>query len=94
MASLDKITLNFFTYEGLPIPLEKQLSYQTNYYNDTSPLLRSKKFISLIFRIETYQYATPGLNDIIDRILGSNTQEDELDSEFSDLNVRASNYYQ
>lgn len=95
LASLSKINLQFYTYEGIPIPLEKQLSY-INYNNNdsTSSLIRSKRFISLLFRIETYQYATPGLNDIIDRILGSETtEEDEFDPFFSDNVIKASNYY-
>jgi len=92
LASLDKINLRFFTYEGVPIPLERQLAYNYPGYftNNLSPLLRSKRFISLLFRIECYQYVNVGLNimEQVDKILGI-VEENNDDYEF---NVRAVNY--
>jgi hypothetical protein len=51
MASLDKINLKFYTYEGTPIPLEKVLSYNNCSCNSLSPLIKSRREISLLFRI-------------------------------------------
>jgi hypothetical protein len=90
MASLDKITLEFYTYEGIPIPLEKQLSYKCS-CQGMSSLLRSKRAISILFRAECYQYVNPGLDiiDLIGKILGEDGVGNEDDDSFS---VRASNY--
>ncbi len=83
LASLEKITLNFYTYSGLPIDLEKMLTNQNqnqiqnqaqnqiqnqNQNQVQSPLINSRKNISLIFRAECYQYVNPGLNNIFDVI--------------------------
>jgi len=94
MASLDKINLRFFTYDGTPIPLEKMLSYNNclcagGGMDNLSPLLRSRRFISLLFRIECYQYVPVGLTDIVDKILGGTT---DLDLDDNDFAVRAFNY--
>jgi hypothetical protein len=87
IATLDKITLSFETYEGLKIPLEKMLSYKNRDILDTNPLIRTKNFISLLFRINCYQYVNIGLNDIVDKILGKEENEDE-----DIFTVKASNY--
>lgn len=84
MASLDRLTLKFSTYDGTPIDLEKVLSYSTFTLNPGNPLLNSKKSLSLLFRIECYQYVNLGIHEVIDNIL-----KVDDDSEF---NIRAENY--
>lgn len=89
MASLDKITLSFFTYEGVPIPLERQLSYRCGCRSkNMSPLLRSKRELSLLLRAECYQYVNPGLN-INEKIM---TMLKETEISGNSFAVRASNY--
>ncbi len=90
MASLDKISLKFYTYDGTAIPLERQLSYKCT-CNSLSPLMRSRREISLIFRAECYQYVNTSLDivEMIDKILGiDDTNENNNDS----FMVKASNY--
>jgi hypothetical protein len=89
MASLDKITLKFFTYDGTPIPLERQLSYKCD-CEGLSSLLRSKREISLLLRVECYQYVNTGLDIIeqIDKILGN----EDINNDNNSFMVRASNY--
>lgn len=90
MASLDKINLKFFTYDGIPIPLERMLSFKYC-ENNTNSLLRSRREISLIFRAECYQYVNTGLDliDMIDKILGI---DDTTGNDNDSFTVRASNY--
>lgn len=93
LSSLDKITLSFYTYEGLIIPLEKMLSYNENIITNIDSKLKSKKFISFIFRIECYQYVNIGLIDNVENILGKEIIEEENNSNNSkNFNVKASNY--
>jgi hypothetical protein len=87
IASLDKISLKFNTYEGDAIPLEKMLSLDQKNYNDTSSKIRTSKSISLMFRIECYQYVNVGLIDIVEKILGTEEEEEEYS-----FNIKASNY--
>lgn len=92
LSSLDKITLSFFTYEGMKIPLEKMLSYQ-NYKNTELNLnskLKSKKFISLILKAECYHYVNLGLVNCIENILGNENSEEY--EEKNNFNVKASNF--
>jgi hypothetical protein len=95
MASLDKISLKFYTYEGTPIPLERQLSYKNicscPCSGSTSSLLRSRREISLLFRAECYQYVNTGLDiiEMIDKILGI---DDTTVNNNESFMVRASNY--
>lgn len=95
MASLDKISLKFYTYDGTPIPLERQLSYKNMCLcpcsSNLSSLLRSRREISLLFRAECYQYVNTGLDiiEMIDKILGiDDTSKNENDA----FIVRAANY--
>ena len=90
MASLDKINLKFYTYDGTPIPLERQLSYKCD-CEGMSPLLRSRREISLIIRVECYQYVNAGLDiiEMIDKILGI---DDNTGNDNDSFMVRASNY--
>ncbi len=87
VASLDKINLHFFTYEGVPIQLEKMLSYTRRDTTNDIPKIRSRRFISLLFRAVCYTYVNVGLNDIVDKILGNDEEE-----EVRDFSVKASNY--
>jgi hypothetical protein len=97
-ASLDAITLEFFTYDNLPIPLERMISYKgscnelcnelyNELYNESynesynmcnrqnlknyNPLIKSRREISFLFRVECYQYTQSGLELInqLDNIL-------------------------
>ena len=70
--------LKFNTYEGTPIPLEKLLSYNCK-CEGMSPIIRSKREISLIFRAECYQYVNTGLDitEMIDKILGINDKDSD-----------------
>jgi hypothetical protein len=94
MASLDKISLKFYTYDGIPIPLERQLSYKNMCscpLLSSNALLRSRREISLLLRAECYQYVNAGLDiiEMIDKILGiDDTTADDNDSYV----IRASNY--
>lgn len=91
LASLDKISLKFYTYDGIAIPLERQLSYKNIcQYGDTNSLIKSRKEISLIFRAECYQYVNSGFDIIetIDKILGI----DDNDTEDQKFTIKASNY--
>jgi len=94
MASLDKISLKFFSYDGTPIPLERLLSYKNlcncPTSNNMSSLLRSRREISLLIRVECYQYVNTGLDiiEMIDKILGIDDSENDNDS----FMVRAANY--
>jgi hypothetical protein len=89
LSSLDKITLSFFTYEGLKIPIEKMLSYRNTELNLDSKL-RSRKFISMILRAECYHYVNVGLIDCIENILGN--EDSEKYEEKNNFNVKASNF--
>ena len=89
LSSLDKITLSFFTYEGLKIPLEKMLSYKNSELNLSSKL-RSKKFISMLLRIECYHFVNVGLISCVENILGSDEKEESYEK--NNFNVKASNY--
>lgn len=90
MASLDKINLKFYTYDGTPIPLERQLSYKCS-CEGMSQLLRSRREISLILRVECYQYVNTGLDiiEMIDKILGI---DDNSGNDNNSFIVRAANY--
>jgi hypothetical protein len=93
MASLDKINLKFYTYEGIPIPLERALSYKCSCACDnTNPLIKSRRELSLLFRIECYQYVNPGLDivEMIDKILG--IDDTDNDNDINSFKIRASNY--
>lgn len=89
LSSLDKITLSFFTYEGLKIPLEKMLSYKNSELNLSSKL-RSKKFISMMLRIECYHFVNVGLISCVENILGSEEKEESYEK--NNFNAKASNY--
>jgi hypothetical protein len=91
MASLDKINLKFYTYDGTPIPLERQLSYKC-ISDEINPLLQSRREISLLFRAECYQYVNTGLDiiEMIDKILGIDDRNDNNDND--EFIIRAANY--
>ncbi len=93
MASLDKISLKFTTYDGTPIPLERLLSYKCA-CEGTSSLLRSRREISLLFRVECYQYVNVGLDivEMIDKILGIDDTDNNNDNDNDSFAVRAANY--
>jgi hypothetical protein len=87
LASLDKISLKFCTYKGDPIPLERMLSYNNGYqYDKQSSLINSKRFISLLFKVECYQYTNVGIKQLID-LLGNSMEEDS-----EEFGVKAGNF--
>jgi hypothetical protein len=107
MASLDRITLRFFTYSGIPIPLEKMVSYRqtlsdchnctncpsiSNPYISPLGLLNSRREISLIIRAECYHYVNVGLDQI--QLIDKLLSRGDggPGSEESNFNVRAFNY--
>lgn len=118
MASLEKLSISFSTYEGYPIPVEKLLQTRRSvqllenfhrvfgiYFEDINPrssalaflfdpvnpllLNRTKRIISLIFKVETYEYESPGLylNVVKDMLESENQDQDE-----EPFIVKASNY--
>ncbi len=94
MASLDKLTISFYTYSGKEIPIEKMLQYNNvdNNTFDAQLLGKTKRNISMTFKFECYQYVSPGLDTLeqIKYILDKETDQDsDSDQEFS---VMASNY--
>jgi len=114
LGSLNGLEIDFKTYEGMPIPIEKMLQerraddylrtferifgsdeiFDRNLYflyDPLNPLLlgRTKRNISLIFQIETYEYTDPGLELISLKNLIEN--EEKSDSNSNDY-IKASNY--
>lgn len=123
ISSLSKLNIEFNTFEGTPIDLERMLQTRrsavllrtfeeifgedfANYFSIANPrdqtlsflfdpldprlLGRTKRNISLIFRIETYEYDSPGL--LLNTISGMLDKYVENDNRSEKFIVRASNY--
>lgn len=89
LASLDKLTISFYTYSGKEIPIEKMLQYYNTEDSFNAELIgKTKRNLSMTFKFECYQYVSPGL-DTIEQIKNILDQEEDESETFS---VVASNY--